>query len=59
MEEKKHNSNLFQESNARGEKRAFEIYNNKFIKVITNNIISNNVVGYDFNKFIIINLLKS
>lgn len=42
MEEKQHNSNLFQESNARGEKRAFEIYNNKFIKVITNNIISNN-----------------
>ena len=42
MEEKKHNSNLFQESNARGEKRAFEIYNDKFIKVITNNIINNN-----------------
>ena len=42
MDEKQHNSNLFQESNARGEKRAFEIYNNKFIKVITNNIISNN-----------------
>ena len=42
MEEKQHNSNLFQESNARGEKRAFEIYNNKFIKVITNNIVSNN-----------------
>ena len=42
MEEKVHNSNLFQESNARGEKRAFEIYNNKFIKVMTNNIINNN-----------------
>ena len=41
MNEKTHNSNLFQESNASGEKRAFEIYNNKFIKVISKNIISN------------------
>lgn len=41
MNEKSHNSNLFQESNARGEKRAFEIYNEKFIKVISKNIISN------------------
>lgn len=40
MNEKKHNSNLQQESNARGEKRSFEIYNDKFIKVTTNNIIS-------------------
>lgn len=40
MNEKKHNSNLHQESNARGEKRSFEIYNDKFIKVTTNNIIS-------------------
>lgn len=41
MNEKTANSNLFQESSARGEKRAFEIYNNKFIKVISKNIISN------------------
>jgi len=41
MNEKTHNSNLLQESNARGEKRVFEIYNNKFIKVITTNIIKN------------------
>ncbi len=41
MNEKTHNSNLHQESNARGEKRVFEIYNNKFIKVITTNIIKN------------------
>ncbi len=41
MNEKIHNSNLHQESNASGEKRTFEIYNNKFIKVITNNIIKN------------------
>ena len=40
MNEKVHNSKLLQESNARGEKRTFEIYNNKFIKVTTNNIIS-------------------
>ena len=42
MSEKVHNSKLLQESNARGEKRSFEIYNNKFIKVTTNNIISHN-----------------
>jgi hypothetical protein len=41
MNEKTHNSSLHQESSARGEKRLFEIYNNKFIKVATNNIISN------------------
>lgn len=41
MNEKKPNSSLHQESNARGEKRLFEIYNDKFIKVTTNNIISN------------------
>lgn len=42
MNEKTHNSNLHQESNARGEKRIFEIYNDKFIKVATNNILKNN-----------------
>jgi len=41
MSEKIHNSSLHQESNARGEKRIFEIYNNKFIKVTTNNFLSN------------------
>ncbi len=41
MNEKKHNSTLHQESNARGEKRAFEIYNDKFIKIITSNIFKN------------------
>lgn len=41
MNEKTHNSSLHQESNARGEKRIFEIYNNKFIKVTTNNFMSN------------------
>lgn len=41
MKEKIHNSSLNQESNARGEKRLFEIYNNKFIKVTSRNIISN------------------
>lgn len=41
MNEKKPNSSLHQESNARGEKRLFEIYNDKFIKVTTNNIINN------------------
>jgi len=35
------NSSLYQESNSRGEKRTFEIYNDKFIKVTTNNIINN------------------
>ena len=42
MSEKIHNSSLHQESNTRGEKRSFEIYNNKFIKVTSKNIISNN-----------------
>ncbi|MDH5395257.1 MAG: hypothetical protein OEW97_03210 [Gammaproteobacteria bacterium] len=42
MTGKKHNSLLKQESNARGEKRTFEIYNDKFIKVTTNSIINNN-----------------
>ena len=41
MNEKTSNSSLHQESNARGEKRSFEIYNNKFIKVTTNNILNN------------------
>lgn len=41
MKEKTHNSSLHQESNARGEKRVFEIYNNKFIKVTTNNFMNN------------------
>lgn len=40
MNEKVHNSSLHQESNARGEKRTFEIYNDKFIKVTTNNLIN-------------------
>ncbi len=40
MSEKKHNSSLIQESNARGEKRIFEIYNDKFIKVSINNIMT-------------------
>jgi hypothetical protein len=39
MNGKTHNSSLHQESNARGEKRSFEIYNDKFIKVTTNNLI--------------------
>ena len=42
MNEKMHNSRLHQESNARGEKRTFEIYNDKFIKVTRNSLISNN-----------------
>ncbi|MCK4864941.1 MAG: hypothetical protein KAT06_05895 [Gammaproteobacteria bacterium] len=41
MNGKTHNSNLHQESSARGEKRIFEIYNDKFIKIVTNNIIKN------------------
>ena len=41
MNEKKHNSSLQQESNARGEKRSFEIYNEKFMKISTTNIINN------------------
>ena len=41
MNEKTSNSSLHQESNARGEKRLFEIYNNKFIKVSTNNLLNN------------------
>lgn len=41
MNEKKHNSSLHQESSARGEKRSFEIYNEKFMKVSTTNIINN------------------
>lgn len=40
MNEKTHNSSLHQESNARGEKRVFEIYNNKFMKVSTSNILN-------------------
>ncbi|MDH5600651.1 MAG: hypothetical protein OEY78_05020 [Gammaproteobacteria bacterium] len=42
MNEKTSNSSLLQESSARGEKRSFEIYNNKFIKVTTNSLIDNN-----------------
>jgi len=42
MNEKTANSSLHQESSARGEKRVFEIYNNKFIKVTTNNFMHNN-----------------
>lgn len=41
MNEKTSNSSLHQESNARGEKRLFEIYNDKFIKVTTNNLLNN------------------
>lgn len=41
MNEKTSNSSLHQESSARGEKRLFEIYNNKFIKVSTNNLLNN------------------
>lgn len=47
MNEKTSNSSLHQESNARGEKRLFEIYNNKFIKVSTNNIL--NTSSYHLN----------
>lgn len=39
MNDKTLNSKLFQESNALGEKRIFEIYNDKFIKVSTNNLV--------------------
>ena len=42
MQEKKHNSELFQESGASGEKRRFEIYNDKFIKVSTHSLINKN-----------------
>jgi len=42
MNGKTHNSSLHQECSARGEKRVFEIYNNKFIKVTNSNLISNN-----------------
>jgi hypothetical protein len=42
MNEKTSNSSLLQESSARGEKRVFEIYNDKFIKVNTNSLIDNN-----------------
>ena len=42
MNDKTLNSSLHQESNARGEKRLFEIYNNKFIKVTTNSLLHNN-----------------
>lgn len=41
MNEKTSNSKLHQKSTTRGEKRLFEIYNNKFIKVTTNNILKN------------------
>ncbi len=47
MKEKTHNSNLHQESSARGDKRIFEIYNNKFIKVTTNNLMNN--LSYHLN----------
>ena len=40
MNHKTVNSTLHQECNARGEKRAFEIYNNKFIKVTSTNLIN-------------------
>ena len=40
MNGKTANSNLYQESSARGEKRVFEIYNHKFIKVNTNNLMN-------------------
>ncbi|MFK5913465.1 MAG: hypothetical protein QM484_03750 [Woeseiaceae bacterium] len=42
MNEKKSNSKLLQESSARGEKRTFEIYNNKFIKVVSNSLVTEN-----------------
>lgn len=42
MNEKTANSSLLQESSARGEKRSFEIYNDKFIKVNKNSLIDNN-----------------
>lgn len=41
MNEKTHNSLLQQESSIRSDKRTFEIYNNKFIKVKTNNMVNN------------------
>lgn len=41
MNEKHSNSTLFQESSARSEKRRFEIYNEKFIKVTTSSLINN------------------
>jgi hypothetical protein len=40
MNHKALNSTLHQESNARGEKRTFEIYNEKFIKVKINSLVS-------------------
>lgn len=40
MNQKAKNSYLQQEASARGEKRTFEIYNEKFIKVTTNSLIS-------------------
>lgn len=39
MNQKNTNSTLHQECNARGEQRDFEIYNEKFIKVSTSNIL--------------------
>ena len=42
MNEKTLNSSLHQESNARGEKRLFEIYNDKFIKVTTKSLVLKN-----------------
>lgn len=41
MNQKVLNSALHQESSARGEKRVFEIYNEKFIKVKVNSLINN------------------
>ena len=41
MNGKTANSSLHQQSSARGEKRIFEIYNHKFIKVTSNSLISN------------------
>ena len=49
MNEKVHNSSLHQESNARGEKRVFEIYNDKFIKVISTNLVTNNSYHLNLN----------
>lgn len=49
MNEKTHNSSLHQESNTRGEKRIFEIYNDKFIKIITNNILNNHSYHLNLN----------
>lgn len=49
MNQKQINSTLNQECNARGEKRFFEIYNDKFIKVAINNLINNHSYHLNLN----------